>query len=158
MESANLFSSSSSSLIYHPFSKTLRSSRTRVFTVAARSRKAHDASYSSCSGGGGGGGGRLVDVNMIVLRKRIHEMKMVERNYEPPSDWMEWEKQCFTSYDGLICDLVGVLQSQMMNTRPSLVLAMVALVSLSVPFSTAVVFSHFVEVTQMIFCGIHSCY
>uniref|UniRef100_A0A6N2LF95 Uncharacterized protein n=1 Tax=Salix viminalis TaxID=40686 RepID=A0A6N2LF95_SALVM len=25
-----------------------------------------------------------VDESMVVLRKRIHEMKMVERNYEPP--------------------------------------------------------------------------
>ncbi|GKV14461.1 hypothetical protein SLEP1_g25341 [Rubroshorea leprosula] len=28
---------------------------------------------------------------MIVLRKRIHEMKMIERNYELPEDWMDWD-------------------------------------------------------------------
>ncbi|GAB4840365.1 hypothetical protein Ancab_021131 [Ancistrocladus abbreviatus] len=37
--------------------------------------------------------GRLVDENMIVLRMRIQEMKMMENNYEAPSDWMPWEKQ-----------------------------------------------------------------
>ncbi|CAK7344161.1 unnamed protein product [Dovyalis caffra] len=51
----------------------------------------------------------LVDESMIVLRKRIHEMKMVERNYEPPEEWMEWEKQCYTSYDEFVCKFVGVL-------------------------------------------------
>ncbi|KAH8511334.1 hypothetical protein H0E87_008770 [Populus deltoides] len=47
-------------------------------------------------------GESLVDESMLVLRKRIHEMKMVERNYEPPEEWMEWEKQCYTSYDEFI--------------------------------------------------------
>ena len=32
---------------------------------------------------------RLVDEDLIVLRKIIHEMKKVERNYEPLEDWME---------------------------------------------------------------------
>ncbi|KAJ7000469.1 hypothetical protein NC653_011069 [Populus alba x Populus x berolinensis] len=44
----------------------------------------------------------LVDESMPALRKRIHEMKMAERNYEPPEEWMEWEKQCYTSYDEFI--------------------------------------------------------
>ncbi|KAB5560936.1 hypothetical protein DKX38_005893 [Salix brachista] len=46
-----------------------------------------------------------VDESMVVLRKRIHEMKMVERNYEPPEEWMEWEKQCYTSYDEFILSM-----------------------------------------------------
>ncbi|KAG7591732.1 hypothetical protein ISN45_Aa01g007250 [Arabidopsis thaliana x Arabidopsis arenosa] len=44
-------------------------------------------------------GGRTVDENMVVLRKRIHEMKMVERNYEPPSHWMQWEKRLYCNYE-----------------------------------------------------------
>ncbi|KAG2301755.1 hypothetical protein Bca52824_030406 [Brassica carinata] len=56
------------------------------------------------------GGGRMVDENMILLRKRIHEMKMVERNYEPPSHWTEWEKRFYSSYDSVICDSVGLLR------------------------------------------------
>ena len=101
------------------------------------------------------GGHRLVDENLIVLRKRIHEMKMVERNYEPPEDWMEWEKQFYTGYDAFICDAMGLLQSQLMNTRPSLVLGMTAIIMLSVPTSTAFVFSHFVEIIKWVFAWIH---
>ncbi|TXG57242.1 hypothetical protein EZV62_018555 [Acer yangbiense] len=81
--------------------------------------------------------GRVVDESMIVLRKRLHEMKMVERNYEPPTEWMEWEKRYYTSYDSIICEVMGVSQSCLMNTRPSLALGMLALVLLSVPTSTA---------------------
>ncbi|KAJ9708352.1 hypothetical protein PVL29_000410 [Vitis rotundifolia] len=100
-------------------------------------------------------GGRLVDENLIVLRKRIHEMKMVERNYEPPEDWMEWEKHFYTSYDAFICDAMGLLQSQLMNTRPSLVLGMLAVITLSVPTSAALILCHFVEITKCVFAGIH---
>ncbi|KAF3784373.1 hypothetical protein EJ110_NYTH06688 [Nymphaea thermarum] len=39
-------------------------------------------------------GSRIVDDNVFVLRQRIHEMKMVERNYEErnyeaPAGWMD---------------------------------------------------------------------
>jgi len=100
-------------------------------------------------------GGRLVDENMIVLRKRIHEMKMVERNYEPPSHWMEWEKRIYVGYDSFICDVMGILQSQLMNTRPSLALGMVALVTLSVPVSSAVMVLHLVEISKGVLGGLH---
>ncbi|OMO88103.1 hypothetical protein COLO4_20457 [Corchorus olitorius] len=93
---------------------------------------------------------------MIVLRKRIHETKMIERNYEPPADWMEWEKRYYTSYDSMICDVLGVLQSQLMNTRPSLALGMLALVTLSVPTSAAFMFFHFMEMAKgLVASGIH---
>ncbi|XWS34521.1 hypothetical protein CRYUN_Cryun21dG0045400 [Craigia yunnanensis] len=103
-----------------------------------RRSEAHD---QNCSG-------RLVDENMIVLRKRIHELKMIERNYEPPADWMEWEKRYYTSYDSIICDVLGVLQSQLMNTRPSFALGMLVLIMLSVPTSAAVMIFHVMEITK----------
>lgn len=99
--------------------------------------------------------GRLVDENMIVLRKRIHEMKMVERNYEPPSHWMEWEKRLYVGYDSFICDVMGILQSQLMNTRPSLALGMMALVTLSVPISSAMILLHLIEISQGVLGGLH---
>ncbi|KAG9139254.1 hypothetical protein Leryth_011264 [Lithospermum erythrorhizon] len=77
--------------------------------------------------------GRLVDENMIVLRKRIHEMKIIERNYEPPAEWMDWEKNYYVNYDSIICDAMGMLQSQLMNTRPSLAFLEWGLDVLSVP-------------------------
>ncbi|KAJ4951262.1 hypothetical protein NE237_028094 [Protea cynaroides] len=64
--------------------------------------------------------GRLVDESMIVLRRRIHKMKMVERNYEPLDHWMEWERTH------------GMLLSQLMNTWPSLALGMLTLVGCNV--------------------------
>ena len=81
-------------------------------------------------------------------------MKMVERNYEPPSDWMDWEKRYYTSYDSTICELMGFLQSQLMNTRPSLAFGMMALVILSVPTSSAVVLFHLIEFTKSALAGI----
>ncbi|XP_061991225.1 uncharacterized protein LOC133709479 [Rosa rugosa] len=139
-------SSSSSSSIFNPFSTSspkagsvIRQQR-RSRIVASSRKEAHDhhQNYSS----------RLVDENMIVLRKKIHEMKMVERNYEPPAEWMDWEKRYYTSYDSFICQVMGLLQSQLMNTRPSLALAFMALIVLSVPASTFMVFSHLLEITK----------
>ncbi|KAK8498686.1 hypothetical protein V6N12_000988 [Hibiscus sabdariffa] len=52
--------------------------------MSAFGRSHNDDPNCNC----GGRPRRPVDEDMIVLRKRIHEMKMVERNYEPPADWM----------------------------------------------------------------------
>ncbi|XP_057478711.1 uncharacterized protein LOC130766050 [Actinidia eriantha] len=119
----------------------------RSLTIGCASRnEAHDRDYY---------GGRLVDENLIVLRKRIHEMKMVERNYEPPAHWMGWEKNCYAGYDEFICEAVGILQAQLMNTRPGLVLGMMVLVGLSVPTSAALVLGRFVGMTSGVLAGIH---
>ncbi|CAN4083147.1 unnamed protein product [Withania somnifera] len=92
--------------------------------------------------------GRLVDESMIILRKRFHEMKVIERNYEPPVEWMEWEKQYYANYDELICNLVGCLQMQLLSTRPSLALGMLVLLLISIPASTAMIFSHFIHLAK----------
>ena len=145
--SSLLLSSASSSSIFNPFlSSSSKAGRVNVrhqarCRIVASSRKeAHDhhQNYSS----------RLVDENMIVLRKKIHEMKMVERNYEPPAEWMDWEKRYYTSYDSIICQAMGLLQSQLMNTRPSLALAFMALIVFSVPASTFMLISHMLEITK----------
>ncbi|KAJ0100128.1 hypothetical protein Patl1_21356 [Pistacia atlantica] len=92
--------------------------------------------------------GQLVDESMIVLRKRIHEMKMIERNYEPPAEWMAWEKRYYTCYDELICQGVGFLQSYLMNCRPSLALGLVAVVAMSVPASSFLVACRLLELAN----------
>ncbi|KAI5591435.1 hypothetical protein BDE02_04G079700 [Populus trichocarpa] len=97
----------------------------------------------------------LVDESMLVLRKRIHEMKMVERNYEPPEEWMEWEKQFYTSYDEFICKFVGFLQLHLMNTRPSLALGMLLLVTMSVPASMVMIAQRLMEATCGVFSTVH---
>ncbi|KAL3830816.1 hypothetical protein ACJIZ3_019618 [Penstemon smallii] len=82
-------------------------------------------------------------------------MKMIERNYEAPVEWMNWEKQIYTSYDSIVCDAMRVLQSFLMETRPSLALGMIALIALSVPISTAVVMFNLLEIIKVVLTGIH---
>lgn len=133
-----------------PFSlgktRFLQGKRSRAVVFAAR-RDSHEGDYRgrSCS----------VDESMIILRKRIHEMKVIERNYEPPEEWMEWEKQYYACYDEYICDLVGLLQSYLMNTRPSLALGLLALVTLSVPASTFLILLRLMEVAYGVFSAVH---
>ncbi|KAK6922226.1 hypothetical protein RJ641_012733 [Dillenia turbinata] len=99
--------------------------------------------------------GQKVDENMIVLRKRIHEMKIAENDYVAPSHWMDWEKKYYYgNYDSDICEAVGMLQSKLMNTRPSLALGLVALVALSVPTSTVLLGFHLMKmINTMILAG-----
>lgn len=84
---------------------------------------------------------KLVDENMIVLKMRIQEMKRKEEeNRTATSDsWMEWEKQGYKNYDSDVYEAVGFLQILLMNTRPSLVLGLVALLMFSTSTSLALV-------------------
>jgi hypothetical protein len=95
-------------------------------------------------------GGRLVDENMISLRMRLRELKMLETSQEPPASWMEWEKKYYTHYDEDVCEAVGLLQSYLMSVRPSFALGMAALVMLSVPISAGVVLFHAIDMAKAI--------
>ncbi|KAI7997351.1 hypothetical protein LOK49_LG10G00852 [Camellia lanceoleosa] len=148
-------STSSISLPSHPFlnrhkhHQPNRMSKTTTTTTTAvhASIRNEDQNYRS---------GRIVDENLIVLRKRIHEMKMIERNYDPPANWMDGEKNCYAGYDEFICEAMAVLQSGLMNTRPSLALGMAVIVGLSVPASTGLVVFHLVEmVINAVLSGVH---
>lgn len=81
-------------------------------------------------------------------------MKMVESGYELPSEWMDWEKRVYASYDSVICDAMGHLQSYLMETRPSLAIGMFVLIALSVPTSAAVVMYNLLELSKGL-TGIH---
>ncbi|CAI9756020.1 unnamed protein product [Fraxinus pennsylvanica] len=120
-----------------PFSSTHRN-KTSCTKILAIRRETHDQNYN----------GRVVDENLIILRKRIHEMKVIERNYEPPSEWMDWEKRFYANYDSIICDAMGLLQSQLMETRPGLALGIIALIALSLPTSTVVIMFHLIEIIK----------
>ncbi|KAG2301757.1 hypothetical protein Bca4012_059991 [Brassica carinata] len=129
--------SSISPLRFHP----LVSSPNKTMTFRTQNKKMKMVRVSAAASSGKDhyyGGGRMVDENMILLRKRIHEMKMVERNYEPPSHWTEWEKRFYSSYDSVICDSVGLLQSFLMNSRPTVAIATLLLLLVSVPVSSSV--------------------
>ncbi|KAL5745097.1 hypothetical protein ACOSP7_026243 [Xanthoceras sorbifolium] len=87
---------------------------------------------ASARGGGGNpyGSGRTVDEDMIVLRMRIREQKMLEMRSEPPPNWMEWEKKYYANngYGEDICEALGFLQNYLMNMRPAFALGLIALI------------------------------
>ncbi|KAL4652027.1 hypothetical protein ACB092_01G203300 [Castanea dentata] len=94
--------------------------------------------------------GRLVDENMIMLRLRIKEMKMMETNYQPPSNWMEWEKQYYPRYNEDVCEALGLLQRYLMNMRPGLAFGAIALVTFGVLISTCMVLFHAIDISKRI--------
>ncbi|KAL8044753.1 hypothetical protein ABFX02_08G066500 [Erythranthe guttata] len=103
--------------------------------------------------------------NMIVLKMRIKKMKMLESNNNnnkegaaaPSSDWNEWEKKIFTHYHEGVCDSMELLQSYLMNTRPSLALGALVLLAMSVPFSSSVVMVNALKVARGLLAGCHVC-
>ncbi|KAG6392585.1 hypothetical protein SASPL_146809 [Salvia splendens] len=115
----------------------------------------------------GGGEGNSVDENMIVLRMRIKKMKVIEsvgggegegeEGVVAAPEWKEWEKRVFTHYHEGVLDTVGLLQSYLMNTRPSVALGMLALIAMTVPFSTSVVVSNALKVAKGLLAGSHVC-
>lgn len=140
----------------NPFGSKLLHPKTG-FSVHKRRSSKISVSRRDAYGYGGDYEGNLIDEDMIVLRMRIHEMKITEKNYEAPFDWMEWEKQYYYhgSYNSDICEAVGLLQSLLMNTRPSLALGMVALIVLSVPTSIVVIMFHLVKLAKLLVAGIY---
>ncbi|CAO2204874.1 unnamed protein product [Urochloa humidicola] len=91
----------------------------------------------SPSGGRGQYGGALVDEGMSVLRRRIREARMAETNYEAPAGWSAWEKRYYPAYVADVSGIVGALQLALMGTRPSVAIAVAAVVLASVPVSAA---------------------
>lgn len=92
-------------------------------------RASSSAEYDS----GGEGRRSIVDANMSLLRRRINQLKLQEEERyggrEPPeeeyleSKWMQWEKKLYPAYHSKVCEMMGLLQSYLMNTRPSVALA-----------------------------------
>ncbi|KAH0671734.1 hypothetical protein KY290_026429 [Solanum tuberosum] len=96
-------------------------------------------------------GGRSVDENMIVLRMRIKDMKLLETEKSgPPSNWMGWEKKYFSHYNEDVCEAIGLLQMYLMETRPALALGMLALICLSLSLSTYFLLQQVIEMAKFI--------
>eukprot|EP00253_Pinus_taeda_P031839 PITA_31839 len=94
------------------------------------------AAVNACGHSGnqfGSGDPSKVDTDMIVLRKRILELRMHEINYLPPQHWMKWEKVWSVTYASDVCKFLLWLQNMLYNTRPALAIAGLALISVSVP-------------------------
>ncbi|KAJ8483959.1 hypothetical protein OPV22_016444 [Ensete ventricosum] len=151
-----MYASSVSSPSHHPSSFPARlpsrqagprlSNRPSSIQSGASRRRACGREYS---------GGGLVDQSMIVLRKRIHEMKMAESNYEAPSEWMDWEKRYYTSYHADVCEILCLLQTLLMGTRPSVAIGMMAVLVLSVPTSAIFISFHLIAAVNSILAGTH---
>lgn len=97
-----------------------------------------------------GGYNDYVDRSLIVLRKRIHEVKMKEEEHAPPSSWWRWEKEWHKLYGGDVIEIVGLLQIWVMNERPSLVLATGALFLICVLVAVYVVMCNLVSIVGLV--------
>lgn len=100
---------------------------------------------------GGGRSKNMVDENMIVLRMRIKDMKILETEKSgPPSNWMGWEKKYFAHYNEDICEAIGLLQMYLMETRPALAMGMLGLICLSLSLSTYSMVQQLMEIAKFI--------
>lgn len=91
--------------------------------------------------------GRMVDENMIILRMRIHDIKMSEKIHEVPMDWMVWEREYYQErYKSDVSEAIGFLQNLLMETRPSLAFGILALVMLCVSHSLFMVVLQFMNI------------
>ncbi|KAJ9554136.1 hypothetical protein OSB04_018181 [Centaurea solstitialis] len=92
--------------------------------------------------------GNMVDQNMIVLRQRIRKLKADQSmgTDSMPDNWMEWEKTYVYSggYHSDIYEAVALLQRFLMESRPSVVLALVAVCGLGTSTVAMAVFRWFI--------------
>lgn len=96
-----------------------------------------------------------VDEDMIVLRKRIHEIRIGDESIPEPSGWMQWEKEYYmTAYPMDVCEVVGLLQRFLLSSRPSLAIGTVLLVMLSVPTSLGFLLYRLLEVFSSVLSNI----
>ncbi|KAL6627529.1 hypothetical protein ACP70R_031255 [Stipagrostis hirtigluma subsp. patula] len=118
-------------------------------TVRASASRRDDAEF------GCGGGGRMVDEGMVVLRRRIHEMRAAERNWEPPAEWAAWEKEWYGTYDADVCNLAGALRAFLVGCRPGVGVGLLAVLLLSVPASAFILVSHLLDASNAIVSKLH---
>ncbi|KAI9085632.1 hypothetical protein K1719_032475 [Acacia pycnantha] len=98
--------------------------------------------------------GREVDENMIVLRLRIREIKMMEKKKYEEEDcgMMRWEREYYEGeYGEHICEALGLLQSYLMTVRPCLAAGIVLLVALSVSISSGLLLFNSIDTMKALF-------
>ncbi|KAJ6795660.1 uncharacterized protein M6B38_401695 [Iris pallida] len=96
-----------------------------------------------------GFGGGLVDENMIVLRMRIHEMRVAEKGGELPCGWTEWEWKNYARYRAEVCEFAGTVQALLLNSRPGVAIGAVVLVAMSVPASAVLLSLHLMQMAKL---------
>ncbi|XP_044467741.1 uncharacterized protein LOC123197484 [Mangifera indica] len=144
MDATN-FLSSNTTFLQQPAGVSYLFSKKLYILSMAGSRRSKGRDYE----------GRLVNENRIALRMRIKEKKLLEANYEPPSNWMEWEKKYYVRYNEDICEAMGLFQNYLMNIRPGFALGIIGVLALSVAISTGFLFYQSIVITKIIFSGFH---
>ncbi|KAI9085639.1 hypothetical protein K1719_032482 [Acacia pycnantha] len=104
--------------------------------------------------------GRQVDENMIMLRLRIREIKMMEKKddeeEEEGSGMMKWEREYYVGeYGKHVCEVLGLLQSYLMSVRPCLAVGIVLLVALSVFMSSGLLLFNSIKMMNTLY-SLHS--
>jgi hypothetical protein len=85
----------------------------------------------------------------------MHEAKLAETNYQPPADWADWEKRYYMQYGTDVFELVGLLQALLINTRPALALAIMALFLISVPTSAILGLRFFIHLCTSLYSHVN---
>jgi len=108
----------------------------------------------------GSGDRNIVDANMILLRKRMFDLKMQETNYKTPEDFMEWEKELYPAYHAQVFRAMEWLQYTLINTRPVVAITLLSLISASIPLSIIIVsaspVSRVGQITMALLSSLHS--
>ena len=69
---------------------------------------------------------------MILLRKRMFDLKMQETNYKTSEEYMEWEKELSPAYHENVFRAMKWLQTALINTRPSVAISNLTFIWLGV--------------------------
>ncbi|KMZ62991.1 hypothetical protein ZOSMA_42G00320 [Zostera marina] len=104
--------------------------------------------------GGGEGGGDVVNESMIVLRKRIQQMRIKEKIQDPvPVEWTEMEKNYVEEgyYNSDVFRGIPLLQIFLLNSRPFFVFGLLILLLLSLFTSFISVCSFCFQLCKFIF-------
>ncbi|XP_057866163.2 uncharacterized protein LOC131073675 [Cryptomeria japonica] len=79
--------------------------------------------FVNAASSGESGPGRMVDEDMLVLKKGVHLVRMEEINNIPPQKSMEWGKK----WHSYVCSSSLMwLQHMLLNTRPSVTMASIS--------------------------------
>lgn len=76
-------------------------------------------------------------------------MEVAERNYEPPSNWTQWEKEYYMRYGADVCGFAGLVQAFLLSTRPGFGIGLMVLMAMSVPASAVLVWVQLVHAVRM---------
>lgn len=146
----------------------MSSHRLRLSVINPSSHRRYEPKkrFFVCAKQGGDSERKSIDDKMIILRMRIKKMKVLEArtsgdkdqgiaSQRPSSDWKDWEKKLFTHYHEDVCQGIELLQSYLMNTRPSVALGTLMLLAMSVPLSSSVVMGNVLKVARGLLAGCH---